>query len=540
MMTASQPISAPLAEVYDLAVIGGGINGCGIAADAAGRGLSVFLCEQHDLAAHTSSASSKLIHGGLRYLEHHEFRLVREALGEREVLLNMAPHLVRPLRFVLPHRPHLRPIWMIRAGLFLYDHLGVRHSLPGSRHLTFGPGCPLKAEIAEGFEYSDCWVDDARLVVANAISAREHGAHIHPRTRCIGARRSKGLWHLHLEREDGSLLSLRARALVNAAGPWVEQFLQETLHQPSAQHLRLIQGSHIVVPRLHDGEAAYILDHADGRIGVVLPYQHDVSLIGTTDCEFHGDPATVQISDEEIDYLLTVVNTHFRQQISRSSIVNHFSGVRPLYDDASGSPSAVTRDYHLALASEHDGAPLLSVFGGKLTTYRKLAEAALEQLAPLFPHLQPAWTASSKLPGAEELDSVSKLADELCDSHGWLSPDLARRWAGSYGTRAWQLLEDVHCLMDMGENFGAGLYAREVDYLCSEEWARSAEDILWRRSKLGLFLGPMQQQRLVRYLQAQHGEVTEQARPIVHERLAPAYATPLLRLDDSATKRPAR
>ena len=520
-MTAPLPFSAPLAEVYDLAVIGGGINGCGIAADAAGRGLSVFLCEQHDLAAHTSSASSKLIHGGLRYLEQHEFRLVREALGEREVLLGMAPHLVRPLRFILPHRPHLRPAWMIRAGLFLYDHLGARHSLPGSRHLTFGPGCPLKADIEQGFEYSDCTVDDARLVVANAMSAREHGAHIHTRTRCISARRSKGLWHLHLEREDGSRLSLRARALVNAAGPWVEQLLREGLHQRSEQHLRLVQGSHIVVPRLHDDDHAYILQHTDGRIVFVIPWQRRFTLIGTTDREYHGDPAAVRISDEEIDYLLAVVNAHFRKQIERADIVSHFAGVRPLYDDAAGNPATVTRDYRLQLSSDHDAAPLLSVFGGKLTTYRKLAEAALEQLAPFFPRMGPAWTASSKLPGAEELDSVRKLAEALCDAHGWLADDLARRWAGSYGTRAWQLLEEVHCLMDLGENFGAGLYAREVDYLCEEEWACSAEDILWRRTKLALVLGPMQQQKLARYLQARKAAAATPGGVVVHERLAP-------------------
>jgi len=536
-MTASQHGTAPLAEVYDLAVIGGGINGCGIAADAAGRGLSVFLCEQHDLAAHTSSASSKLIHGGLRYLEHHEFRLVREALGEREVLLGMAPHLVRPMRFILPHRPHLRPAWMIRAGLFLYDHLGARQSLPGSRHLTFGAGCPLKAEISEGFEYSDCWVDDARLVVLNAMSAREHGAHIHTRTRCIGARRSKGLWHLQLEREDGSRLSLRARALVNAAGPWVEQVLREGLNQPSTRHMRLIQGSHIVVPRLHDGEQAFILQNSDGRIVFVIPYLQRFSLIGTTDREYHGDPAAVQISDEEIDYLLEVVNAHFRKQIARRDIVSHFAGVRPLYDDASGNPSTVTRDYHLELSDERGATPLLSVFGGKLTTYRKLAEAALEQLAPFLAQMGQAWTASSKLPGAEELESVSALAEALCDAHGWLASDLARRWAGSYGTRAWQLLEDVHCLMDLGENFGAGLYAREVDYLCEEEWAVTLEDILWRRSKLGLLLGPMQQQKLARYLQTQKTGGSEAAPVVVHERLV-ARAVPPQAGNEAPSPRP--
>lgn len=517
-MNTHTPSTAPLAEVYDLAVIGGGINGCGIAADAAGRGLSVLLCEQHDLAAHTSSASSKLIHGGLRYLEHHEFRLVREALGEREVLLDMAPHLVRPLRFILPHRPHLRPAWMIRAGLFLYDHLGARHSLPGSRHLSFGPGCPLKAEIGDGFEYSDCWVDDARLVVANAIAARERGAHIHVQTRCVGARRSKGLWHLHLERTDGSRVSLRARALVNAAGPWAERVLHDVLHQNSSQHLRLIQGSHIVVPRLHDGEQAYILQHRDGRIVFVIPWLQRFSLIGTTDREYHGDPAAVRISEEEIDYLLAVVNEHFRRQIGRNDILSHFSGVRPLYDDASGEPAAITRDYRLVLDSEHGHAPLLSVFGGKLTTYRKLAEAALAQLAPFLPSMGPSWTARSKLPGAEELESVSTLTEALCQAHGWLAADLARRWASSYGTRAWRLLDNVHCLMELGENFGAGLYAREVDYLCDEEWALDAEDILWRRTKLGLLLGPMQKQKLVRYL-AGRTAGTAQGEVVVHQRL---------------------
>ena len=531
-MTASPRFSAPLAEVYDLAVIGGGINGCGIAADAAGRGLSVFLCEQHDLAAHTSSASSKLIHGGLRYLEHHEFRLVREALGEREVLLGMAPHLVRPLRFILPHRPHLRPAWMIRAGLFLYDHLGARHSLPGSRHLSFGPGCPLKAEIGDGFEYSDCWVDDARLVVANAIAARERGAHIHVQTRCVGARRSKGLWHLHLERADGSRVSLRARALVNAAGPWAERVLHDVLHQNSSQHLRLIQGSHIVVPRLHDGEQAYILQHRDGRIVFVIPWLERFSLIGTTDREYQGDPAKVRISEEETAYLLKVVNAHFRKQLTPGDILHSYSGVRPLCDDESDQPSAITRDYTLSLAGAPGEAPLLSVFGGKLTTYRKLAEAALEQLAPYFPGLRPAWTAHSKLPGAEELDSVSRLAEDLCDAHAWLAPDLARRWAGSYGTRAWQLVEDAHCLMDLGENFGAGLYAREVDYLCDEEWACSAEDILWRRSKLGLCLGARQQQRLQRYLQERADAAL--AAPIVHERLVGRLLPP-----SAAPQRPA-
>lgn len=493
--------SAPLAEVYDLAIIGGGINGAGIAADAAGRGLSVFLCEKDDLAQHTSSASSKLIHGGLRYLEHYEFRLVREALAEREVLLAKAPHIVKPLRFILPHRPHLRPAWMIRAGLFLYDHLGKREKLPGSRGLRFGAGSPLKAEISRGFEYSDCWVDDARLVVLNAMAAREQGAHIHSRTRCVSARRNKGLWHIHLERADGSLLSIRARALVNAAGPWVARFIREDLKQDSPYGIRLIQGSHIVVPRLFDCEQAYILQNEDRRIVFAIPYQERFTLIGTTDREYQGDPAKVAITEAEIDYLLQVVNAHFKTPLGRSDIVHTYAGVRPLCDDESDDPSAVTRDYTLALSGQPGEAPLLSVFGGKLTTYRKLAESALAQLAPFFPKMGPSWTVSSLLPGAEQLESQSALIEALCARFGWLPTTLARRWASSYGSRAWVLMEGVQSLSDLGEHLGGGLYAREVDYLCQHEWAMQAADILWRRSKLGLLMTPAQQAKLEHYLQ---------------------------------------
>ncbi|MBS7661465.1 glycerol-3-phosphate dehydrogenase [Pseudomonas lalucatii] len=494
--------ASPLAEVYDLAVVGGGINGAGIAADAAGRGLSVFLCEQDDLAQHTSSASSKLIHGGLRYLEHHEFRLVREALAEREVLLAKAPHIVKPMRFILPHRPHLRPAWMIRAGLFLYDHLGKREQLPASRGLRFGPGSPLRAEISRGFEYSDCWVDDARLVVLNAMAAREQGAHVHTRTRCVSARRSKGLWHLHLERSDGSRYSIRARALVNAAGPWVARFIRDDLKQQSPYGIRLIQGSHIIVPKLFDGEQAYILQNEDRRIVFAIPYLEHFTLIGTTDREYQGDPAEVAISDEEIAYLLGVVNAHFKRQLSRDDILHSYAGVRPLCDDESDEPAAITRDYTLALSAQPGEAPLLSVFGGKLTTYRKLAESALAQLAPFFPQMGPSWTASSPLPGAEQLVSRSALVEALCGQHPWLPTALARRWACSYGSRSWRLLEGVQTLGDLGEAFGGGLYAREVEYLCQEEWVMDAADILWRRSKLGLFLTAAQQQRLDHYLHA--------------------------------------
>ncbi|MBM7060462.1 glycerol-3-phosphate dehydrogenase [Pseudomonas sp. UL073] len=512
-MSATPTPSAPLAEVYDLAVIGGGINGVGIAADAAGRGLSVFLCEKNDLAQHTSSASSKLIHGGLRYLEHHEFRLVRESLAEREVLLAKAPHLVRPLRFILPHRPHLRPAWMIRAGLFLYDHLGKREQLPASRSLRFGIGSPLNSEIRRGFEYSDCAVDDARLVVANAMAARELGAHVHTRTRCVSARRRKGLWHIHLERADGSLYSIRARVLVNAAGPWVARLFAEELKLPSPYGIRLIQGSHIIVPRLHDGEQAYILQNEDRRIVFVIPYLDRFSLIGTTDREFHGDPAQVRISDEEIDYLLQVVNAHFKHRVQRADILHSYAGVRPLCDDENSDPSAMTRDYTLDLNGQPGEAPLLSVFGGKLTTYRKLAEAALAQLAPYFPTLRPNWTADVALPGGEQLRDPAGLAEALCQRLGWLDQGLARRWAHSYGSRCWKLLEGVQQPSDLGDHLGGGLYTREVDYLCRHEWAQEAEDILWRRSKLGLFLSPGQQARLRQYLTTTHPPRPEDVQP---------------------------
>ena len=502
MSTRANAIS-PLAEVYDLAVVGGGINGVGIAADAAGRGLSVFLCEKDDLAQHTSSASSKLIHGGLRYLEHYEFRLVREALAEREVLLAKAPHIVKPMRFILPHRPHLRPAWMIRAGLFLYDHLGKREKLPGSRCLRFDASSPLKAEITRGFEYSDCWVDDARLVVLNAMAAREKGAHVHTRTRCVSARRSKGLWHIHLERADGSLYSIRARALVNAAGPWVARFIRDDLKQRSPYGIRLIQGSHIIVPKLFDTEQSYILQNEDRRIVFAIPYLDNFTMIGTTDREYQGDPAQVAISEEETDYLLQVVNAHFKKQIGREDILHSFAGVRPLCDDESDDPSAVTRDYTLALSAEPGEAPLLSVFGGKLTTYRKLAESALAQLAPFFPKMRPNWTASAPLPGGEDLISQSALVEALCTRFDWLPTNIARRWASCYGSRSWALLDGVTVIGDLGEHLGGGLYTREVDYLREQEWAIDAADILWRRSKLGLFMTQEQQARLNDYICSQ-------------------------------------
>ncbi|WP_026144990.1 glycerol-3-phosphate dehydrogenase [Pseudomonas asplenii] len=506
-MTTTTLPAPPLAEIYDIAVIGGGINGVGIAADAAGRGLSVFLCEKDDLASHTSSASSKLIHGGLRYLEHYEFRLVREALAEREVLLAKAPHIVKPMRFVLPHRPHLRPAWMIRAGLFLYDHLGKREKLAGSRSLKFGPDSPLKAEIGKGFEYSDCWVDDARLVVLNAMAAREKGAHIHTRTRCTSARRTKGLWHLEMERADGARFSIQARALVNAAGPWVARFIKDDLKLDSPYGIRLIQGSHLIVPRLYEGEHAHILQNEDQRIVFTIPYLERFTLIGTTDREYQGDPAKVAITEAETDYLLQVVNAHFKKQLNRGDILHSYSGVRPLCNDESDNPSAVTRDYTLALSGSAEEAPLLSVFGGKLTTYRKLAESAMSQLAPFFTQMRPSWTATATLPGGEDMSTPQTLAEAIRSRFDWVPSEIARRWASTYGSRTWRLLEGVQTLGDLGEHLGGGLYSREVDYLCAEEWATAAQDILWRRSKLGLFISPEQQQKLQNYL-----DKTEQAR----------------------------
>lgn len=499
----SQSVSSqpPLTDCYDLAVIGGGINGVGIAADAAGRGLNVFLCEKDDLAQHTSSASSKLIHGGLRYLEHYEFRLVREALAEREVLLAKAPHIVKPMRFVLPHRPHLRPAWMIRAGLFLYDHLGKRKRLGASRSLRFGPGYPLKPNITRGFEYADCAVDDARLVVLNAMAAREKGAHIVTRTRCLRAERVDGVWQVELQHADGSLQSIRARALVNAAGPWVASFIKDDLKLDAPYGIRLIQGSHLIVPRLYEGEHAYILQNEDQRIVFCIPYLDRFTLIGTTDREYSGDPAQVKITEAETDYLLKVVNAHFNHQLSRADILHTYSGVRPLCNDESDNPSAVTRDYTLALSAGEGQAPLLSVFGGKLTTYRKLAESAMAELKPFFTQMRASWTAAAPLPGGEDMTTAQALTDAILAQYGWLPVDIAKRWAVTYGSRVWRLLEGIQGPEGLGQAIGGGLFSREVDYLRSEEWAVDAADILWRRTKLGLFTSPAEQQALHGYLE---------------------------------------
>ena len=489
-------------ETKDLIVIGGGINGTGIAVDAAGRGLSVLLLEAQDLACATSSASSKLIHGGLRYLEHYEFRLVSEALAEREVLLKMAPHIAFPMRFRLPHQPHLRPAWMIRAGLFLYDHLGKRTSLPASKGLKFGSESVLKPELTKGFEYSDCWVDDARLVVVNAQEVEERGGEVRTRTRVTRAWREDGMWMVEAEDIDtGKTYTWRAKGLVNATGPWVKHFFDDGLKLKSPYGIRLIKGSHIVVPRVHNQPQAYILQNEDHRIVFVIPWMDEFSIIGTTDVEYNGDPHDVKIDDNEVNYLLKVYNDHFKKQLSKDDIVWTYSGVRPLCDDESDSPQAITRDYTLDVHDQDGKAPLLSVFGGKLTTYRKLAEHALEKLSGYYDNCGPAWTKNGVLPGGDLGTDRDSYAAQLRRRFTWLPEALARRYVRTYGTRAEQLIGTAQSLEDLGEHFGHHLYEAELRYLVAEEWVVELDDAIWRRTKLGMWLDDAQKQRVAQWLE---------------------------------------
>ncbi len=487
-------------ETYDLVIIGGGINGAGIAADAAGRNLSVYLCEQNDFASATSSASSKLIHGGLRYLEHYEFRLVNEALKEREVLLKNAPHLVKPLRFILPHRPHLRPGWMIRMGLFMYDQLGKRETLSGSHRVKFNEESPLKSNIKQGFEYSDCSVDDARLVITNLISAKANGADIYNQTQCIEAKQDNGLWHCTMEETNtGRRYQVCAKALVNAAGPWVASFIKQQTQTISPYGIRLIKGSHIVVPRIHEQEKAFILQNEDNRVVFVIPYLEHFSLIGTTDVEHEGNPGAVKISHEETEYLLQVSNEHFKHQLTVKDIVWSYSGVRPLCDDESDNPAAITRDYTLAL-NESGTAPLLSIFGGKITTYRKLAESSLNKLLPYFSGMGKSWTRHVALPGGGFSQGKEHFTQQLISDFPWLEPSVLKRYVDAYGIRCRLFLNNIRTEKEMGENFGHHLYAVEVNYLIEQEWVNNVEDLLWRRSKLGLFINSKQKMNLDSYL----------------------------------------
>lgn len=491
-----------MTQRFDVLVVGGGINGVGIARDAAGRGLTVCLCERDDLAAHTSSASTKLIHGGLRYLEQYQFGLVGKALAEREVLLRIAPHIIWPLRFVLPHQPHLRPAWMIRIGMFLYDHLGgSTHTLEPSRKLdlrTAPVGLPLREEFTTGFAYSDAWVQDARLVVLNAMDAARRGARIHTRTGCVSARRQADHWIAQLQHADGTRSTVQANALVNATGPWAAKFLDQVAKVKHHYTLRLVKGSHIVVPKMFEHDHAYIFQQPDRRVVFAIPYERDFTLIGTTDVEYHGDPCHPRIDEDELAYLCQAVNRYFKRPITPAEVVWTYSGVRPLLDDQRHDASQVTRDYQLELETE--GAPLLSVFGGKLTTYRKLAEQAVDKLAAQLGRQALAWTAQgAPLPGGEQRDFGALLA-QVRASRPWLPAQMAWRLVRNYGTRAEQILGTASTLQDLGEHFGADLYRAEVDELCANEWVIDAQDLLWRRSKLGLRLTAGQQQRLAQVL----------------------------------------
>lgn len=524
-------VSAPARPEADLFIIGGGINGCGIARDAAGRGLSVILAEQGDLAQATSSASTKLFHGGLRYLEFFEFRLVREALEERETLLAAMPHISWPMRFVLPYSPEMRfptdtptsrvlsfampwlrgrrPAWLIRLGLFLYDNLGGRRILPGTKRLDLSRdplGKPLKPGFRLGWEYSDCWVQDSRLVVLNARDAQARGATVLTRTRVTHAERVGRLWRITTEGAGGARTH-HARALVNAGGPWVEEVIRDVAHIPSTKGVRLVRGSHIVVPRLYDHDRCYFFQGEDGRIIFAIPFEEDFTLIGTTDMDHQGPPGEARCSEAERDYLCAFASRYFAKAVTPGQVVWTYSGVRPLYDDGAKSATAATRDYVLSL---HDGeagggAPLLNVFGGKITTYRRLAESALAKLAPFFPQAGDDWTARVPLPGGDfPADGAEDLVAQLQASHPFLPPRLARRLVRTYGTEAFLLLDGADSMAALGRDFGAGLTEAEVTWLIRHEFAQSAEDILWRRTKLGLHMTEAQRRELEAFLDTRH------------------------------------
>jgi glycerol-3-phosphate dehydrogenase len=480
--------------IQDLLVIGGGINGAGIARDAAGRGLSVTLVERADLAGATSSASSKLIHGGLRYLEHFEFRLVAEALAEREIMLRIAGHLTWPTRFIAPHVPELRPRWMIRTGLFLYDHLARRSLLPGSQavRLDRAPyASGLRSELRHGFIFSDCRVDDARLVVANALDAAARGARVLVGVELRSAGRRNGAWHAELSNGE----TLQARAVVNAAGPWVKDVLNGQLGERTRDSVRLVKGSHIVLPRLYEGEHAFILQNDDRRVVFMIPFEERFTLVGTTDVDYDGDPAQPSASEAEVDYLCRAVGRYLARTPKAAEVVWRYSGVRPLYDDGSADPSAITRDYTLRVDDEAGAAPVLSVFGGKITTYRRLAEHALEKLAAYFPRLKPAWTARSALPGSDFGDREAAKGD-LRARYPRVPASVMQGVFRRHGTLAAEVLGDGR----LGEHYGAGLTEREVAYLSEREWARRADDVLWRRTKCGLHMTQAQRARVAQVL----------------------------------------
>jgi glycerol-3-phosphate dehydrogenase len=478
--------------MVDLFVIGGGINGAGIARDAAGRGLSVVLCEKGDLAEGTSSRSGKLVHGGLRYLEYYEFRLVREALIEREVLLKAAPHIIWPMRFVLPHSPEDRPAWLLRLGLFLYDHLGGRRKLPGTRTLDLSrdpEGTPLLDTYTLGFEYSDCWVDDARLVVLNAVGAAEKGAEVLTRTAAISARREGDAWTITTRNvQTGETRSFHARCLVNAAGPWVSDVIANVAGSNSSRKVRLVKGSHIIVPKFWAGANAYLVQNHDRRVIFINPYEGDRALIGTTDVPYEGRAEDVAIEESEIEYLIAAVNRYFKEKLRRDDVLASYSGVRPLFDDGKGNPSAVTRDYVFDL-DETGGAPLLNIFGGKITTFRELAERGMHRLAHVFPQMGGDWTGSAALPGGDLPNAdFESFANSLREAFPWMPRPLARHYGRLYGSRTTDLVGRTTSLAGLGRHFGGRLYEAEARYLVAREWAQTADDILYRRTKHYLHL----------------------------------------------------
>jgi glycerol-3-phosphate dehydrogenase len=488
--------------IYDLFIIGGGVNGCAIARDATGRGLTVFLAEQNDLAAGTSSASTKLIHGGLRYLEHYEFRLVREALIEREVLMNSAPHIIWPLRFILPHHTGLRPRWLIRLGLFMYDHLGGRKILPPTRSVDFRKditGQALKDEFTSGFEYSDCWVEDARLVVLMARHAAAQGAMIRTRTKVTSARRDGAGWLVDILASEGTTQTISAKVLVNASGPWVSDVLAKVVGRNDPDKIRMVKGSHLVVDKLYDHDRCYIFQNADGRICFAIPYETNFTLIGTTDEDYHGEPSKPEISQAETDYLLAAVSEYFKRPVKRDMVRWAYSGIRPLYDDGASSAQEATRDYVLKVEQPEGQPPMLSIFGGKITTSRKLAEHALEKLQPFFPKFKAPWTAGASLPGGMAYAQVAQYIADQQKAYSFLKPQNVLRLFRAYGTDMQQILNGARFASDLGKSFGP-LSEREVEYLRKHEWAITADDILWRRSKLGLHLKADEIQALREYM----------------------------------------
>ncbi len=478
--------------MYDILVIGGGINGAGIARDAAGRGLKVLLCEKDDLASHTSSSSTKLIHGGLRYLEYYDFALVRKALAEREVLLKAAPHIIWPMRFVLPHQKDQRPAWLVRIGLFLYDHMGGRKLLPPTKVLKRANTDkldPLQSEYTKAFEYSDCWVEDARLVVLNAVDAAERGAEVLTRSPCIGLERHEDHWSARIETPKGER-TVQARSIVNAAGPWVDDVIGlSSKSGKNGGQVRLVKGSHIITRKLFEGDHAYFFQNGDGRIIFAIPYEAGTStLVGTTDVPFAANKDIVEISEHEIGYLCDAVSEYFLTPVTPDDVVSTYSGVRPLYDDHSADASEVTRDYVLSL-DDKDGAPILSVFGGKITTYRKLSEGVLKILSQALADMPPNWTKTAPLPGGDIADAdFDGFLARMIDKYPDFETSLLTRLARAYGTRMTRVLDGATSPADLGEHFGGGLYAAEVQYLIDVEFAQSAKDIIWRRSKLGLHM----------------------------------------------------